>query len=156
MRPDGCLFCGITAGHIPSHRVAESENLVAFLDIAPVRPGHVLIATRAHYPYFDDLPPKLAAEIIQLGQRLAKVLKAIYGVDRVAFLLTGKDFAHVHAHLIPMVRGDDVTSRRYIVEEVVTYRDLPRPPAMEQEETASRIRQELAKDPEPDEDQASA
>ena len=143
MRPDGCLFCGITAGRIPSHRVAESENLVAFLDIAPVRPGHVQIVPRAHHAYFDDLPPELAAEMIQLGQRLAKVLKAIYEVDRVAFLLTGKDYAHVHAHLIPMVRGDDVTSRRYIVEEVVTYRDLPRPPAAEQEETAARIRAEL-------------
>ncbi|MBD3844847.1 HIT family protein [Bosea sp. SSUT16] len=146
MPPDDCLFCGITSGRIPSHRVAESENLVAFLDIAPVRPGHVQIVPRAHHAYFDDLPPELAAEIIQLGQRMAKALKAIYGVGRVAFMFTGNDFAHAHAHLIPMVRSDDVTSRRYIAEEVVTYRNPPRPPVTEQEETAARIRQELAKD----------
>jgi len=143
MRPDGCLFCGITAGRIPSHRVAESEHLVAFLDIAPVRPGHVQIVPRAHHAYFDDLPPELAAEVVQLGQRVAKALKAIYGVKRVAFMFTGNDLAHAHAHLIPMMRGDDVTSRRYIAEEVVTYRDPPRPPAAEQEETAARIRAEL-------------
>lgn len=144
MPPDRCLFCGITTGRIPSHRVAESENLVAFLDIAPIRPGHIQIAPRAHYPYFDALPPELAAEIVQLGQRLARALKRIYRVKRVAFLFTGGDLAHAHAHLVPMVAGDDITSRRYIAEEAVTYRDPPRPPVTEQEETASRIRAELA------------
>ena len=148
MRPDGCLFCAITAGKVPSHRVAETQNLVAFLDIAPVRPGHVQIVPRAHHPYFEEMPAELAAEIIQLGQRLAKALKRIYGVPKVAFMFTGNDIAHAHAHLIPMVRSDDVTSRRYIAEEVVTYRDCPRPPADEQQATARRIREGL--------DQASA
>ena len=146
MSSDACLFCRITAGDIPSYRVAESENMVAFLDIAPVRPGHVLIVPKVHYAYFDDLSPELAAEVIQLGQRVAKVLKAIYRVGRVAFMFTGNDFAHAHAHLIPMVSSDDVTSRRYIAEEVVTYRQPPRLPAAEQEETAALIRTELAKD----------
>jgi len=154
MAPDRCLFCGIAAGHIPSHRVAESENLVAFLDIAPIRPGHVQIVPRAHHPYFDDLPPALASEVVQLGQRLARALKRIYGVERVAFVFTGGDVAHAHAHLVPMVEGDDITSRRYIAEAVVTYRDPPRPPAAEQEERASRIRAELAA--ERSGDQASA
>lgn len=143
MRPDGCLFCAITAGQVPSHRVAETENLVAFLDIAPVRPGHVQIVPRTHHPYFEELPPELAAETIQFGQRLAVALKRIYGVPKVAFMFTGSDIAHAHAHLIPMVRSDDVTSRRYIAEEFVTYRDCPRPPAAEQEETARRIREAL-------------
>lgn len=146
MRADRCLFCEIAAGRIPAHRVAETENLVAFLDIAPVRPGHVQIVPRTHHAYFDDLPAELAAEIVQLGQRVAKALKAIYGVKRVAFMFTGNDLAHAHAHLIPMVRSDDVTSRRYIAEEIVTYRDPPRPPQEEQADTASRIRLELAKD----------
>lgn len=146
MRADRCLFCEIAAGRIPAHRVAETENLVAFLDIAPVRPGHVQIVPRTHHAYFDDLPAELAAEIVQLGQRVAKALKAIYGVKRVAFMFTGNDLAHAHAHLIPMVRPDDVTSRRYIAEEVVTYRDPPRPHQEERADTASRIRLELAKD----------
>lgn len=146
MRADRCLFCEIAAGRIPAHCVAETENLLAFLDIAPVRPGHVQIVPRTHHAYFDDLPAELAAEIVQLGQRMAKALKAIYGVKRVAFMFTGNDLAHAHAHLIPMVRSDDVTSRRYIAEEIVTYRDPPRPPQEEQADTASRIRLELAKD----------
>lgn len=146
MSSESCLFCGITAGSIPSYRIAESENLLAFLDIAPIRPGHVLIVPRAHHAYFDDLSPELAAEVVQLGQRVAKALKTIYGVGRVAFMFTGNDFAHAHAHLIPMVSSDDVTSRRYIAEEVVTYRQPPRLPAAEQQETAARIQAELAKD----------
>jgi len=42
-------------------------------------------------------------------------MKAVYGVDRVAFLFTGGDVPHVHAHVIPMVEGTDVTSARYVV-----------------------------------------
>lgn len=143
MRPESCLFCAIAAGRVPSHRVAESDDLVAFLDIAPIRPGHVQIVPRDHHAYFEDLPADIAAQIMHLGQDLARAMKRIYAVPRVAFMFTGGDFAHAHAHLVPMLRSDDVTSRRYIAEEIVTYRGLPRPPAEEQEETARRIRAEL-------------
>ena len=54
-----CLFCAIARGEIPAHRVCETDELVAFLDIHPVRPGHTLIIPRDHHAYFDDLPPTL-------------------------------------------------------------------------------------------------
>src|SRR5690606_12143104 len=100
--PPSCIFCEIAAGRIPATIVAESDRLVAFLDIRPIRPGHVLIVPRDHYAYFDDLPPDLAADVLQLGQRLAKAMKRAYGVERAGFLFTGTDVAHVHAHVVPM------------------------------------------------------
>ena len=111
---------------VEAHVVYESQQVVAFLDINPIRLGHIQIIPLEHFDYFDDLPPTLAAEIINVGQRLARALKIVRNVSRVAFLFTGGDIPHAHAHVVPMVEFDDITSRRYIVEETVTYRDAPR------------------------------
>ena len=78
---------------------------------------------KAHFPYFDDLPGDLASSIVVLGQKLATAMKRLYAVQRAAFLFTGGDVAHVHAHVVPMHRRTDITSRRYIAEEKP---DVPR------------------------------
>jgi len=140
----GCLFCAIAAGEAAAHIVHQDERLIAFLDIAPIRPGHLQIVPHAHHPTFEALPPDLAAAVLHLGQRLAAVQRRLYGVERVGFLFTGGDIPHAHAHLVPMVRGDDITSRRYIAEERVTYRGLPRPPERELAATAKTLREGLA------------
>ena len=140
---DGCIFCRITSGQIPASIIADDDALVAFLDINPIRPGHVQIVPRAHYPYFDEMPPDIAARIIQLGQKVARAQKAIWGVKRVGFMFTGTDIAHVHGHVIPIVEFDDLTSRRYIAEEVVTYRLPPRPSQEDMAGIAARLKDEL-------------
>ena len=121
-----CIFCRIAAGEIPSHVVYEDDQLKAFLDIQPIRPGHVLIVPKQHHDYFDDLPSALAASIVHLGQRLGKAMKAIYGVERVAFLFTGTDVAHVHAHVVPMHEKHDITSPVYIEQQNLSFKMAPR------------------------------
>jgi len=143
-RGGDCLFCGIAAGRVSAHIVHEDHDLVAFLDINPIRPGHLQIVPRRHIAYFEDLPAPDAAAILHLGQRLAGVLKALYGVRRVGFLFTGGDIPHVHAHLVPLVEGSDITSRRYIAEEKITFRSTPRVPDPELAATATRLRGALA------------
>jgi histidine triad (HIT) family protein len=143
MSESGCIFCGIAEGTIPSHAVYEDNGLYAFLDVCPIRPGHIQIIPREHYAYFDELPPALATDIIQLGQRLAVALKQIYGVRRVGFLFTGGDVPHAHAHVVPLVSASDITSRRYIAEEKITFRSTPRVADSELGETAFRIRAAL-------------
>lgn len=123
---ENCIFCRIGAGEIPSHVVYEDEQLKAFLDIQPIRPGHVLIVPKTHHDYYDDLPPELAAAIVHLGQRLGKAMKAVYGVERVAFLFTGTDVAHVHAHVVPMHEKTDITSPIYIEQQDLSFRLAPR------------------------------
>src|SRR5690554_2235770 len=61
---ENCIFCRIANGEIPSHVVYEDDEVKAFLDIQPIRPGHVLIVPKAHHDYFDDLPPALASSIV--------------------------------------------------------------------------------------------
>ncbi len=139
-----CIFCRIARGDAPAHIVHADERIVAFLDINPIRPGHLQIVPRAHIPYFDDLPPDLAAAIIATGQRLARILKQTQGVGRVAFCFTGLDIAHAHAHVIPLHAPTDITSRRYIAEENLTFRAAPRAPEEELAALAERLRGEFA------------
>lgn len=111
-----CPFCRIAAGTLDAVVLHEDAELVAFLDRAPIRPGHTQIVPRAHVPTFELLPPDVAARLLALGQRLARRMKEVYRVERVAFLFTGGDVPHVHAHVVPMQEKTDITSARYLVE----------------------------------------
>jgi histidine triad (HIT) family protein len=138
-----CLFCSIATRKAPAAIIWEDGEVVAFLDINPIRPGHTQIIPKKHFPYFEDLPADLLGRIGVLAQRIAQAQKAIYCVERVGMAFTGSDIAHAHAHVIPLVHSDDLTSRRYIAEEVITYRDLPRPTESEMIDTAEKLKHHL-------------
>jgi histidine triad (HIT) family protein len=141
---EDCPFCRIAERRLKAHVVYEDDRLVAFLDRGPIRPGHTQIMAKAHFPYFDEAPTDLVAAIVALGQRLATAMKRLYGVPRVAFLFSGGDIAHVHAHVVPMHEKTDITSRRYIVEDAITFRDMPRASDSELADTASKLSSLLA------------
>ena len=67
-----CVFCGIVTGELPSSRVYEDERVVAFMDINPATPGHVLVIPRAHAPYLADLAVGDAERMMSVAQRLAQ------------------------------------------------------------------------------------
>jgi histidine triad (HIT) family protein len=138
MKP--CLFCRIAVGEVPSYTVYESADVRAFLDIHPIRLGHLQVVSKEHFPYFDDLPPHVGAEILRVGQRLAPALRRVFGVERVAFLFTGGDIAHAHAHVVPMVEATDITSRRYIVQSELTFQNAPPASAADLQSAADAIR----------------
>jgi histidine triad (HIT) family protein len=135
----GCVFCRIAQREIVSHVVYEDDLVFAFLDRGPIRPGHTQIIPKRHYDYFDDVPLPIAARIVEVGQKLAKVMKDIYRVPRVAFVFTGGDIAHAHAHAVPLHKGTDITSRRYIVENQLTFRPRPRASHQELSQEAQRL-----------------
>jgi histidine triad (HIT) family protein len=139
-----CIFCAIADKEIPARIVHEDDDFVAFLDINPIRPGHVLIVSRGHHAYFDDLPPELAARMMLLGQRFSRAMKRVYGVERVGFLFTGTDIAHVHAHLVPLVGRTDITSTAYIEQKDLRFVAAPRASEEDLAEQSERLRQALA------------
>lgn len=144
---DSCLFCRIAQGEIPAHVVHEDNDTLAFLDIHPVRQGHVLIIPKQHYPYFEDIPPSQANHILALGQTLARAMKALYQVERVGFVFTGIHVAHAHAHIIPMHELQDVTSTQYIAQQNLEFIMPPQPPAEQLVATAEQLRQALNNQP---------
>lgn len=113
-RSDDCLFCKIANHQVASVDLYEDERIFAFLDIAPLRPGHTQIIPKAHVETFEALDPGTAVAILALAQKLALRMKQAYGVERVAFLFTGGDHPHAHAHVVPMHEKTDITSARYI------------------------------------------
>jgi histidine triad (HIT) family protein len=139
-----CLLCRISQREVAAHIVYEDERLLAFLDRGPIRPGHTQIVPREHFSYFDDAPADLLADIVTVGQQLARAMKKTLRVPRVAFLFTGGDIAHVHAHAVPIHEETDITSRRYIVEDNVTFRSLPSPSDRELARTAADLRRAMA------------
>lgn len=139
-----CLFCRIARGEVPARVVYESDDVIAFLDIRPIRSGHVLVVPKEHFPFYDDIRSEVANEVMRIAQRLAPTLRAKFQVERVGLFFTGVDIAHAHAHVVPMAEPTDVTSRRYIAEETLTFRPAPFAPAAELDASAELIKDGLA------------
>ncbi|HZC41411.1 MAG TPA: histidine triad nucleotide-binding protein [Streptosporangiaceae bacterium] len=100
-----CLFCDIAAGDIPADRVLESDRTLAFRDISPQAPTHVLVIPKDHYPDLAALTAVdqgLVAEIAAQAHRVAEA-EGISGGYRVVFNTgagAGQTVDHVHAHVL--------------------------------------------------------
>lgn len=129
-----CLFCAIAAGDQPAHILHEDADCIAFLDLFPIHPGHALVIPRAHHVWFEDMPEDLAARVTVVAQRLARAMKAEYGVERVGMAFTGIHVPHAHAHVVPMYHHHDLTSSAYLG----TDRDAFLQPPMLDADTLSR------------------
>ena len=106
-----CIFCKIVMGFIPSHKIYEDDDVLAFLDIHPVNAGHCLIIPKAHHDTFAQTPLDVVNKLIAASQRLAPgILKAV-GADAFNFSTNngraaGQLIAHTHFHLIPRFPTD--------------------------------------------------
>lgn len=141
--PSTCLFCSVVRGEVPVYRVHEDAHTLAFLDLHPIRPGHTLVIPKAHHTWFEEMPPELAAAVMQVAQRLARVMKARWKVERVAMFFTGIHVPHAHAHVLPMHAPHDVTSSAYLGEGLDGFSQPPRLSAPDMEAIASDIRARL-------------
>ncbi|MCV2893413.1 HIT family protein [Lentibacter sp. XHP0401] len=137
---DNCLFCRIASGGLPAHRIYEDDHILAFLDLHPIRAGHLLVIPKAHHVWFEDLPEDLATRITSCAQRLAKRMKVLYKVERVAMFYTGIHVPHAHAHVVPMHHVHDVTSQAYLSEDPDRYATPPQLTAFEMERIALQLR----------------
>lgn len=135
-----CPFCEIVAGRDAAAVVFEDDQIMVFVDLCPIRLGHLQIIPKAHYPYFDDLPPDVASRILHAGQRFARSLKTLYHVQRVGFVFTGNDVAHAHAHLVPLHKPTDITSRRYIANQDVAFVGRPHISLQDRQAIADEIK----------------
>jgi len=108
---DDCLFCKIIRGEIPSHKVYEDEEVLAFLDIEPINPGHTLVIPKEHCPTLLDVPEALACKLLTVTQKLTnRILKAVESDSFNLYLNNGEKSGrlvdHFHWHIIPRFEGD--------------------------------------------------
>lgn len=112
MTATDCPFCQIVDGDIASSRVHESDTVLAFMDINPVTPGHVLVAPKAHLPELADLPDDVASEMFSVARRLAAALRrSALRCDGVNLFYADGEAAsqevfHAHLHVFPRFAGD--------------------------------------------------
>lgn len=108
----GCVFCAIAAGEAPASVVADEGDALAFMDLRPWRPGHLLVVPRAHGQRLGDLPAPAVTAMFALATELAgAVREAGLPCDDVNLLLNdgpaaGQTVAHAHVHVVPRVRRD--------------------------------------------------
>lgn len=111
-----CIFCKITEGVIPSRRIYSDEHCTAFLDIAPLAPGHTLVVPRQHVTNLLDCSADALAAVTRALPRLATALVAATGATGLNLLQnsgasSGQVVMHLHFHLIPRRDGDGLGYR---------------------------------------------
>lgn len=106
-----CIFCKIITGEIPSEKVYEDEETLAFLDIKPANPGHILIVPKKHYRNLLDVPEDTWLSMMKTVHKLAPIVKETMRADGINIQMNNEPAAHqlvfhTHVHLVPRFHGD--------------------------------------------------
>ncbi len=108
---DGCIFCKIAAGEIPSTTVYEDEDLRVIADISPANLGHLLILPKVHAKDLTELPAEMACKVMITAQKVVKAMQEGLHPDGINVLqnngeAAGQTVMHYHMHIIPRYQGD--------------------------------------------------
>ncbi|MCS6795240.1 MAG: HIT family protein [Raineya sp.] len=96
------IFSRIVAGEIPCHKIAESENYLAFLDIFPVAKGHTLVIPKKEIDYIFDLDDDTLAGLHVFAKKVALAIQKAVPCERIGVAVVGLEVPHAHVHLIPI------------------------------------------------------
>lgn len=102
------IFTKIVNGEIPCHKVAETEDYLAFLDINPLVEGHVLVIPKQEVDYIFDLEDEVLSGLHVFAKRVAKAIQAEIACLRVGVAVIGLEVPHAHVHLVPMHSMQDI------------------------------------------------
>ncbi len=106
------IFTKIVNGEIPCHKIAETENYLAFLDVRPQTYGHTLCITKQEIDYIFDVEDELYAGLWLFAKIVAKAVKKVVPCKRVCIVVIGDEVRHTHVHLLPFNSMEDVTFSR--------------------------------------------
>ena len=96
------VFTKIINGELPCHKIAETNNCFAFLDINPNTVGHTLCIPKKEVDLIYDLDSKLYNELLSFSREIAVALKKAIPCERVSLNIIGLEVPHAHVHLIPI------------------------------------------------------
>ncbi|MCD8401065.1 HIT family protein [Tenacibaculum finnmarkense] len=102
------IFTKIISGEIPSYKVAENDNFIAFLDINPNAKGHTLVVPKKEENKIFDLSKQEYTELMDFSYRVAKAIEKAVPCKRVGMSVIGLEVPHVHVHLIPLNAMADI------------------------------------------------
>ena len=108
---EGCLFCRIADGDLPSRTVYEDEATLAFLDINPLAAGHTLVVPKAHHEQVGELSPDLAGALFRAVAAVTPAVEAAADATASTVAINngeaaGQEVPHLHVHVVPRHRDD--------------------------------------------------
>ena len=106
------IFSRIISGEIPSYKIAEDNNFLAFLDIAPLVYGHVLIVPKKETDKLFDLDDEILSQMLVFAKPIAKTLERVFDCKRCGISVVGLEVPHAHMHLVPINSADDLNFTR--------------------------------------------
>ena len=109
---DDCIFCKIVAGDIPSSKVYEDEEVLAFLDISQVTPGHTLVVPKNHARNLLEMDETTTAQLFARVSKVAQKVKAATQAPAMNIIsnmeeIAGQTVFHTHVHIIPRYTDQD-------------------------------------------------
>jgi histidine triad (HIT) family protein len=102
------LFSKIIHGDIPSYKIKEDDMFFAFLDIMPLREGHVLVVPKVEVDKFFDLQEIYLAQLLVFAKPIAKAIEQAFPCNRCGLSVIGLEVPHAHLHLIPINSANDL------------------------------------------------
>ncbi|PQJ08829.1 HIT family protein [Flavipsychrobacter stenotrophus] len=106
------IFSKIIAGEIPCHKIAEDDSFIAFLDITPIREGHVLVVPKVEVDKIFDVNDDLLAKWLVFAKPVAKAIEKAFPCNRCGISVIGLEVPHAHMHLVPVDSADDLNFTR--------------------------------------------
>lgn len=102
------IFTKIINGEIPCHKIAETEDFFAFLDVFPCAPGHTLVVPKKEVDYLFDLSDNLYTGLMAFAKSLEPAIRKAVPCKRVGVAVIGLEVPHAHVHLIPLNSMNDM------------------------------------------------
>jgi histidine triad (HIT) family protein len=96
------IFTRIIEGELPGRFVWRDDVCVAFLSIAPLKPGHTLVVPRAEVDHWIDLDPEVNAHLMRVSQTIAAAQQRTFAPVRIGLMIAGLEVPHVHLHVVPI------------------------------------------------------
>ncbi len=127
------IFTKIINGEIPSYKIAENDQFIAFLDVNPLKKGHTLVVPKQEVDYYFDLDDSLLSQSMVFAKQVAKAMKEVLPCNRIGISVIGLEVPHAHIHLIPIHSISDMDFTQ------------PRPSFTDEEmaETAKAFREQI-------------
>lgn len=102
------IFSKIISGEVPSFKIAENEKCFAFLDVYPLRRGHVLVIPKVEIDNLFNVPDEYLSDLLVFAKPIAKAIEKAYSCNRCGISVIGLEIPHAHIHLLPLNSMNDL------------------------------------------------
>lgn len=105
------IFSKIIAGEIPCYKIAENDHFLAFLDVFPLKKGHILVVPKKEVDYIFDLDNDTYLGLMAFAKEVSAAIKKAIPCNRIGVTVIGLEVPHAHVHLIPINSENDMNFR---------------------------------------------